>query len=75
MPCPGRVGVATDTTGVANDWADWELFILWFCGSGQTVRVSARAIKLPDYTNKQTNKRKSFRIFPPIFVPPPAADG
>lgn len=29
IPCPGRVGVATETTGVANDWADWELFILW----------------------------------------------
>lgn len=73
MPCPGRVGVATDTTGVANDWADWELFILWFCGSGQTVRVSARAIKLPDNTNKQTNGK----VFAssPIFVPPPAADG
>lgn len=30
IPCPGKVGVATETTGVANDWADWELFILWF---------------------------------------------
>lgn len=30
MPCPGSVGVATDTTGVLKDWADWELFILWF---------------------------------------------
>lgn len=31
MPCPGKVGVATETTGVANDCADCELFILWFC--------------------------------------------
>lgn len=30
IPCPGSVGVATDTTGVLKDWADWELFILWF---------------------------------------------
>lgn len=30
IPCPGKVGVATGTTGVAKDWADCELFILWF---------------------------------------------
>lgn len=70
MPCPGRVGVATDTTGVANDWADWELFILWFCR--QTGKeFQRRQPKLPDHTNKQTNKWKSFRIFLPIFRPTP----
>lgn len=31
-PCGAKLGVVTDTTGVASGWPDWELLILWaFC--------------------------------------------
>lgn len=72
MPCPGRVGVATDTTGVANDWADWELFILWFCDRGREDTQRARekgeawehAINSQKKTNKKNcNKPRKFFFF------------
>lgn len=37
-PCGGKLGVVTDTTGVARGWVDWELLILWvFCNTQRST--------------------------------------
>lgn len=38
-PCGAKLGVVTDTTGVASGWADWELLILWaFCKTWMIIK-------------------------------------
>lgn len=47
-PCGGRLGVVTDTTGVARGWEAWELLIRWVLWGerGGVVTRNLRRLRL-----------------------------
>lgn len=63
-PCGGKLGVVTDTTGVARGCVDWELLNRWVFNGGI----------MPLLEGGMTTRRSGLRLFMPR-LPPPGGGG